>query len=68
MASGIASNAKTSRDWRSKKVKEGFKRIVLWLPPALLVPVNAYAEDKEVPLSVAVEMVVKDRFLGDDVK
>ena len=62
MATGLRASSMHSRNWRSKKDAEGFKRIILWLPPEVVPQLEHYAFEAMVPNSVAVEMIVKKYF------
>lgn len=65
MSSGVQSNSVTSKNWRVKKLRAGFQRVVLWMPPELDKGVSQYAFEKMVPKSVAVELILKEYFKDD---
>jgi hypothetical protein len=48
-----------SNQAREQKKRDGFKRVILWLPPDLASKVEHYAFTEMIPNSVAVEMIVK---------
>jgi hypothetical protein len=62
MSTGVRASSLHSRNWREQKARDGFKRIIMWLPPELASKLEHYAFEEMVPNSVAVEKIVKKHF------
>jgi hypothetical protein len=62
MTESMNTRGNSARRWREQKTHDGFKRVIVWLPPDLAASVNIEAFRLMMPISVAVEHIVKEYF------
>jgi hypothetical protein len=58
----INARGNSARRWREQKTRDGFQRVIVWLPPDLAKSVDIEAFRRVMPRSVAVEHIVKEYF------
>jgi hypothetical protein len=59
MTSGAMSNSNKSRNWRERKVHDGYLRVTIWLEPDYAARLSQYAFKEMVPKGVAAEKLIK---------